>query len=358
MTPIHDLLSAIEPVDRSLEPDIRARLDNLTKPRGSLGRLEEIALRYALARGAVRPAWGSKVIVTFAADHGVVEEGVSAYPKAVTPQMVLNMLAGGAAVNALARHAGAELRVVDVGVDFDFGPRPGLFDRKVRRGTRNLAREPAMTAEETLRAIGVGADLARGAARDGAALIGTGEMGIGNTTPSAALFSALLPCPVDAAVGRGTGVDDAGLARKTDVVRRALARHRDRLHDPLEALACVGGLEIAAIAGLILGAAAERVPTVVDGFISSAAALVACRLCPAAQDYLFFSHCSHEAGHRTFFRLFRTEPLLDLGMRLGEGTGAALAMSIVEAAMRCYDGMATFDSARVSGRSGGDGAPP
>jgi len=345
-------LKKIAPVDRSLEPKIKARLDDLTKPPGSLGRLEDLALRYGLARGTVDLTIRRKRICCFAGDHGVADEGVSAYPKAVTPQMVLNMLHGGAAINVLSRHAGAELRIVDVGVDHDFGDATGLLACKIRAGTRNFTQGPAMTGPETIAALEVGIALANEAARDGVDLLGSGEMGIANTTPAAALMSVWLGVDVEAITGRGTGVDKAGLQRKQAAIRRAIEVNRASLADPLATLSALGGYEIAAIAGLALGGAANRVPVIIDGFISSAGALAAMRLCPAAADYLFFSHRSAEKGHRVFFDALGGTPILDLDLRLGEGTGAALAMTLLDAAVKVYNEMATFSSAGVSGRSG------
>ncbi len=339
---LNQWLARIQPVDRSLEPVIRARLDSLTKPPGSLGRLEDIVVRCGLIARTARPRPGKKVIVTFAGDHGVAEENLSIAPKSVTRQMVLNMASGGAAINVLARHAGAELRLVDIGVDFNFPPTPGLLDRKVRRGTDNIRYGPAMTVEDAEQAILAGATLAEEEIRRGATMLGTGEMGIGNTTPSSALLAALLPCDVEAITGRGTGITDEQWRRKVEVIREALAVNHERLHTPLNALAAVGGLEIAGICGLALGGAAGRVPVVVDGFISSAGALVAYRLCPTVRDYLFFSHRSDEKGHNRFFLEFGVEPILSLNLRLGEGTGAALAMTIVDAALKLYNEMATF----------------
>jgi nicotinate-nucleotide--dimethylbenzimidazole phosphoribosyltransferase len=347
-----ETIREILPVNRGLEPRVCARLDSLTKPPGSLGDLEDIAVQYCLARGTLTPHLGKKIIFSFAGDHGVVDEGVSAYPGEVTRQMVRNMLSGGAAVNVLARHAGAEVRVVDIGVAGSPEEAEGLIVKKVRPGTANMAEGPAMTKEEARQAVEVGIGLARDAADEGATLIGTGEMGIGNTTPSSALLASLLPCGVREATGRGTGIDGKTLARKITVIERSLEANRVSLTDPLQALAAVGGLEIAGICGLILGAASKKVPVAVDGFISSAGALVACRLCPHAVDYLFFSHLSAEAGHKVFFEHFHARPLLDLGMRLGEGTGAALAMFLIEAAVRVYTEMATFESAGVSRKGG------
>ncbi len=348
MSLLERALASISPVDRGLIPAVEAHLDDLTKPPKSLGRLEELALRYCLATNTAQPSLGRKKIFCFAGDHGVADEGVSAFPKSVTPQMVRNMLAGGAAVNVLSRHAGAELEVVDMGVDDPLEDAPGLCRRKIRGGTSNIAVGPAMSVDEARRALDAGIQLACDAADAGVRLVGTGEMGIANTTPSTALFAALLGCPVEAVTGRGTGVDDRGLQRKIAVVNRALQVNRERLTDPLSTLAALGGFEIAGICGMVIGAASRRLPVVVDGFISTAGALAAVRLRPEITDYLFFSHLSQEKGHRQVLEAFDTRPILDLGMRLGEGTGAALAMLVIEGAVKVYTEMATFSSARVS----------
>jgi nicotinate-nucleotide--dimethylbenzimidazole phosphoribosyltransferase len=348
MNLLKDTIEAVRPVDRSLAPKAQAHLDRLTKPPGSLGRLEELAIRYCLVQDTLAPRLRAKRIFAFAADHGVAEEGVSAFPKAVTAEMVRNMMSGNAAVNVLGRHARADVRVVDIGVDARFDDTDRLVCKKVRNGTDNIAKGPAMSEAEARCAVETGIRLAQAACGDGVSMVGTGEMGIANTTPSSAIMAALLPCDIDDVVGRGTGIDDRVLENKVAVVRRALAVNSDRLTSPLATLAAVGGLEIAGIAGLILGAASLRMAIVVDGFISSAAALVACRMAEAAGDYLFFSHRSAEAGHRIFFRVMATEPLLDLGMRLGEGTGAALAMHLIEAGVKIYNEMSTFDAAGVS----------
>jgi len=351
MSRLEETLRSIAPVDRRLEAAARAHLDHLTKPPGSLGRLEDLAARYCLVTGTAEPRIGRKRIVTFAGDHGVAAEGVSAFPAEVTPQMVRNMLAGGAAVNVLARHVGADVQVVDIGVNDPLEGAESLIAAKVRAGTANIVQGPAMTEEEAARAIEVGTGLAEAAHEAGVTLIGTGEMGIANTTPSAALAAALLPCEPEEITGRGTGIDDARLAHKIGVVRRALQVNAERLGDPLGALAAVGGFEIAGICGLVLGGAACRMAVVVDGFISSAGALVACRMNEHVGDYLFFSHASAEAGHALLLQRLGVEPILDLGMRLGEGTGAALAMSVIEAAVKVYNEMATFGSAGVSGKA-------
>lgn len=349
---LRDLAAAVRPLDPADLEAAQARLDDLTKPPGSLGRLEEVAKRLAGIQRTTRPRIGKKRIYTLAADHGVTEEGVSAYPREVTAQMVLNFLRGGAAINVLARHVGAEIVVVDIGVDHDFEGVGGLVHAKVARGTRNLARGPAMTREEALRALGVGADLARRAAEDGVDLVGIGEMGIGNTTPAAAILAAFAGLPPREVVGRGTGVDDEGLRRKAQAVARGLEINRPDPSDPLDVLHKVGGFEIAGMAGVCLGAAAQRIPVVVDGFISTAAALVATRLEPRVADYLFLSHLSQERAHIRMVEHLGQDPLLVLEMRLGEGTGAALAMSVIEASAKILSEMATFSEAGVSNREG------
>ena len=351
MSILQQTLKSIHPADRSLATAIQAHLDDLTKPQGSLGRLEEFAMRYGLATGTVKPRIPSCRIYCFAGDHGVADEGVSAFPKEVTPQMVFNMLAGGAAVNVLARHAGADLKVVDMGVDADFGDAPGLLKHKVARGTANLAKGPAMTLAQTVQALETGIALATQAAADGITLLGTGDMGIANTTPATALFAAYLGLKPADITGRGTGVDDERLKHKIAVIEKGLAVNKASLNDPLTTLAALGGLEIAGIAGLILGGAAKRIPVVVDGFISTAGALAALKLQPAVADYVFFSHLSHERGHQVVMKALDIKPILDLNMRLGEGTGGALAMMLISAAIKMVNEMATFSSAHVSTKS-------
>lgn len=333
-------------------PEWRARavahLNDLTKPLGSLGRLEEIAARLVALREEARPRCTKKAIFTMAADHGVTDEGVSAYPKAVTRQMVLNFLAGGAAINVLARHCGVDVVVVDVGVDGDFGEVTGLVSAKMARGSSNMARGPAMNEAELLSALGVGVELAAWAEKQGYTLIGTGEMGIGNTTAASAITSVLTGKPVAQVTGRGTGLDEPGLKRKIEVLEGALAVNRPDPSDPLEVLRKVGGLEIAGLTGLVVGAAARRIPVVIDGFISTSAAAIACALEPRIRQFIFAGHKSSEPGHAALLEFIGEAPLLDLQMRLGEGTGAALAMSVIEAAAKIFDEMATFSSAGVS----------
>ena len=330
----------------SLETEVRSRLDLLTKPQGSLGKLEELALRYCLIRGSAMPPFTHKTMFVFCADHGVTEEGVSPYPAEVTGQMVENFLSGGAAINVLCRHGGIETRIVDMGVRKDTPP--PVIQEKIGRGTHNFTREPAMTREQAERALETGMRLARGA-RDSDA-IGAGEMGIGNSTAAAALFSAFTGRDPAETAGRGTGVDDAGLERKIGAIRRALTLHRPDPADPIGVLAAVGGFEIGAIAGLILGAAEIGRPVMLDGFICCSAALIARALSARSLECALFSHRSAERGHRALLSALNAQPLLDLDMRLGEGTGAALGIYLLEAAMKLYREMATFGDAGVARR--------
>ena len=348
---LQQLLNRIEPVDRSLSAVAQAHLDDLTKPQGSLGRLEEIALKYVLATGSLTPVLTKKKICCFAGDHGVAVEGVSAYPAEVTPQMVYNMLNGGAAINVLTRHAGVDLDVVDMGVNHDFPDLPGLVKRKVKPGSANIAIGPAMSEEDALQAVLIGAELAVEAYKAGFHILGTGEMGIANTTPATALYSVLLDVPVESITGRGTGIDDERLKHKIGIIKQAIEVNASRSDTPFGALAALGGYEIAAITGFVLGAASCRVPVVVDGFISSSGAVVALKLCPAVEDYLFFSHLSNEQGHRVVMQKLGARPILDLDLRLGEGTGAALSMQLIEGALKIYNEMATFSGARVCEKS-------
>jgi nicotinate-nucleotide--dimethylbenzimidazole phosphoribosyltransferase len=314
--------------DAPLESRIRRRLDSLTKPPGSLGRLEDLALQLGLIQQSEMPRIDRKSMIIFCADHGVVEEGVSPYPSEVTAQMVANFRAGGAAITVLCRQFEIEPVVVDMGVT---------------KPTRNLARHPAMTRDEAIRAIEIGSSYA-----DRADVLGAGEMGIGNTTSAAALLCAFSGLDPAESAGRGTGLDDAGVARKIEVIRRALDLHHPDPSDPIGVLSALGGFEIAAIVGLILGAAHHRRAVVLDGFISCSAALIARAVAPASLDYAIFSHRSAERGHRRMLDFLNARPLLDLDMRLGEGTGAALAVNLLESAVKLYREMATFESAGVS----------
>lgn len=341
-------LAQIKPVDPVRLKAAQAKLDNKTKPLGSLGRIEEFGRRVAAISGSMKPDLSKKVIYTFAGDHGVVEEGVSAFPKEVTPQMVFNFLNGGAGVNVLARHAGAEVRVVDMGVDFDFGTVHGLIDRKVARGTKNLAIGPAMTRDEAIAALEAGITLALEAKSEGVAILGTGDMGIGNTTPSSAIIAVFSGISVRELTHRGTGINDEALEKKIKAIEQGLAVNRPDPSDPLDVLTKVGGFEIAGIAGLVLGAAAAGIPVVVDGFISTAGALIASELHPSVKEYIFAAHESVEIGHAFMLKRLEAEPILDLKLRLGEGTGAALAMTLIEAGAKVLCEMASFEEAGVS----------
>jgi nicotinate-nucleotide--dimethylbenzimidazole phosphoribosyltransferase len=345
---LQTVLDSITPLDSESLHKAQERLDKLAIPRGSLGRLMDLGRQYAAVRQNAMPKIQKRRIYTFAADHGVVEEGVSAFPRQVTREMVFNFMRGGAGINVLGRHAGAEVVVVDIGVDYDFPAMEGLRVMKVARGTRNMAKEPAMTREEALKAINAGISLARDAACDGVDIIGTGDMGIGNTTPSSAIIAAFAKAPPVEVTSRGTGITDDALKCKIAVIEKALSLHKPNPHDPLDVLAKVGGLEIAGICGLIIGAAAERIPVVVDGFISTAGAVVACEMNHFIQEYLFAAHLSVEKGHKIMLDRLDLQPLLDLGLRLGEGTGAALGIWLVEAGVKILTEMLTFDEAGVT----------
>ncbi|MEZ0329790.1 MAG: nicotinate-nucleotide--dimethylbenzimidazole phosphoribosyltransferase [Dissulfuribacterales bacterium] len=348
MQQLINLISSIQPVVHTLEDRIQAHLDNLTKPRGSLGRLEWIAKRYCLIFNTLKPTIPRKTVFVFAGDHGVAEEGVSAFPKEVTAQMVYNFLRGGAGINVLARHAGAEVRVVDIGVDHDFEGVDGLIQAKVVRGTRNMTKRPAMSEDEVVKAVLVGVDLARKAVDEGIDLLATGEMGIANTTAASAITACICNKEPSEVTGRGTGVSEDTWRHKVGVIRRAIETNLPDSQKPLDVLAKVGGVEIAGICGLVLGAAAMKRPVVIDGFISTAGALVAYAMNKAVADYIFAAHRSVEQGHRIQLDFMGLEPLLDLDLRLGEGTGAALAMNLVDAGIKIYSEMATFTAACVS----------
>jgi nicotinate-nucleotide--dimethylbenzimidazole phosphoribosyltransferase len=342
---LDEIRARIVAPDETAARDCQRLLDGKTKPRRSLGRLEDLACQIAGAQGRTRPPLPTKAVVVMAADHGVADEGVSAYPAEVTGQMLLNFARGGAAINVLARQAGARLVVVDMGTKQAMAA-PGVLDRRVSPGTRNFTTGPAMTVAEAERALVAGIAVASELADDGVDLIGLGDMGIGNTTAASALTAAFTGLPVEEVTGRGTGVDDAGWTRKVRAIKRA--QEANRATQPLEVLAAFGGFEIAGLAGVVLGAAARRRLVVVDGFITAAAALAAVRLVPAARGYLIASHRSVEVGHRALLAALATLPLLDLDLRLGEGSGAALAMPIVEASLRILHEMATFEAAGVS----------
>ena len=346
---LKSMVEAIEPADTLWEGRAWERLRSQIRPRGSLGRLEDMAARLGAITRSLTPDVSKKIIFTMAGDHGVAEEGVSAYPQEVTAQMVYSFLKGWASINVLADHVGAAVRVVDFGVASDLPEDWAVVRRKIGKGTRNIAKGSAMDRQDAVRGMVEGARLVMDAVtREGYRLIGTGDMGIANTTPSTAIVAAFSGKPVAELTGRGTGIDDAAWARKVQAVEAALAVNRPDPHDPVDVLAKVGGYEIAGLAGAVLGAAAVRVPVICDGFIATAGALIACRLAPAAKDYLFVSHRSQEVGHGTMIELLGLPPLLDLSMRLGEGTGAALAMHLVEAAARVLRDIKTFAEAGVT----------
>ena len=345
---LRSLVEAIPPLDTGAMDAARRRNAELTKPPGSLGCLEELAIRLAGMRGETRPALHHRTVILGAADHGVVDAGVTAYPQAVTRQMVANITNGGAAISVLARQAGARLVVIDFGVAGQPFDSEGVVDRRIGPGTANFLQGPAMSRDQAAAAILAGAEALDFEAVRGLDVVATGEMGIGNTTAAAAITAALLGAAARDVTGRGTGIDDAGLEHKIAVIEQSLARHRPDPADPLGVLSSVGGFEVAGLAGVMLAAGSRRIPVVVDGFICGAAALVAARLSPRLPGYLIQSHCSVEPGHALVLGELGLEPLFDLSLRLGEGSGAALAMPMVVSASALHDEMATFAEAGVS----------
>ncbi len=341
-------IEGIKSPDKTAMEKARTRQDTLTKPAGSLGRLEELSIQLAGVQGKASPAVEKKAMITMASDHGVVDEKVGNWPREVTAQMVENFLRGGAGINVLAHQVGARIVFVDIGVASDLKPDPQLIVRKIDYGTRNMCLGPAMTGEQAVRALEAGITIINEEADKGLDIVGTGDMGIGNTTSSSAVFAALTGKPANEVTGRGTGLTDEQLAHKIDVIRRALEVNKPDASSPLDVLAKVGGFEIGGLAGVMLGAAARRIPVVIDGFISGAAALVATALAPRLKDYLIAAHVSAEAGHPAMLEYMGLKPLLSLDMRLGEGTGAALGIFIAEAAARTLNEMATFAEAGVS----------
>lgn len=340
----------IVPQDKECRAKAKARLDQLTMPHWALGRLMDLAMDLAGMTRSIKPPVARRAVITMAGDHGVAREGVSKYPPEVTPQMVYNFVAGGAGINAIARQAGARVVVVDMGVNADLSQLAAagkIVSKKVAMGTQSIARGPAMSREQAIAAIEGGIVVVNELAGE-VDIFGTGDMGIGNTTPSTAIVAAITRCAVADVTGRGTGIDDAVLKAKIAVVEKALEINKPNSKDGIDVLTKVGGFEIGGIAGVILGSAALRKPVVVDGFISTAGALIAQAICPAAADYMICAHRSVEQGHRMMHQQLCKEPLLDLNMRLGEGTGAALAMNIVDAAARVLTDVATFEEAMVS----------
>jgi len=348
MSKLAEICSRIREPDRRIAEETQRLLDIKTKPRRSLGRLEDLACQVAAIRGTSEPEPPQKAIVVMGADHGVAEEGVSAYPQEVTGQMLLNFARGGAAINVLARHAGARVVVVDMGVKAPLSSVPEIRAHRIGPGTRNFTKGPSMTREEAVAAVEVGIQIAEELVRDGVTLLGIGDMGIGNTTSASALAAVFTGASPEEVAGRGTGIDDVAFKRKVDVIRRGLSVNRPDPQDGVDALAKVGGFEIAGLAGVILGGAASGIPIVVDGFICGSAALAATRIAPLSAGYIISSHRSVEVGHRLVLQALGTKPLLDLDLRLGEGTGAALAMNLVEASLRILREMATFTAAGVS----------
>jgi nicotinate-nucleotide--dimethylbenzimidazole phosphoribosyltransferase len=348
---LQEAIAGIEPVSQLWRQKARDYLVNLATPPGALGDLLVLAEQLAAIRQTLKPLVGNKVVITMAGDHGVVAEGVSAFPQEVTPQMVAGFVAGGAGINILADVVGARVLVVDMGVAADLSEmvaRGQIISARIAAGTRNMAEGPAMTREQAVQSLEAGINIVGGLVREGAELVGTGDMGIGNTTPSSAILAAISGLPVSKVTGRGTGLNDEALVNKIRVIERALQVNRPDPADPVDVLAKVGGFEIGGIAGVVLGAAYYKLPVVVDGFISSAGALLASKLAPGSADYMIAAHRSVEYGHQYLLDELGLKPLLNLNLRLGEGTGGALAMNIVEAAARIINDMATFESAGVS----------
>lgn len=345
---LKDYLNKIEAVDKRLDEEIQKKLDSLTKPAGSLGRLEELAKQYCMIKNTLSPELKNKVIFTLAGDHGVTEEGVSAFPQEVTPQMVYNFLRHGAGINVLAEHVGARVVVADLGVACDLDAHPELIIKKINYGTKNMTKEPAMSKEEAVKSIEAGIDIFEQERKNGIDIAGTGDMGIGNTTASAAIIAAVTGIEVEKLTGRGTGINNEMLENKIMVIKKALELNRPDPEDAIDILSKVGGFEIGGLSGIIIAASAAKVPVLIDGFISGAAALIAYKLEPKVKDYLIAAHCSVEQGHKIVLEYLGLRPLLDLNLRLGEGTGAALAMSLVESGVKILNRMATFESAGVS----------
>lgn len=347
---IAEIIKAISPIDEDLTKKAYERIDNLTKPKGSLGRLEEVAAKLFAIFDGNMPVELNKVIYVFAADHGITEEGVSAYPRDVTYQMVFNFLRGGAAINVFSRNSNAKVYVVDMGVDYDFPQDIELINKKIAKGTENFAKVQAMSELEAINSITAGFEIAQEAVKRGYNLLAPGDMGIGNTTSSSAVIKAATEMDTELLVGFGTGIDENTLKRKITVINEAIALHKPIKDDAIDILKKLGGFEIGAICGFVLGAAYYRKPVVIDGFISAAGFTLAWLLQKNVLDYAIFSHCSMERGHKHFFRFIGAKPLLDLNMRLGEGTGSAVVFPIIEAAIRMFNEMATFSRANVSGR--------
>jgi nicotinate-nucleotide--dimethylbenzimidazole phosphoribosyltransferase len=352
MLRIADTVKQIQPIDQDMIQKTQKRLDNLTKPLGSLGRLEELAKQICGITGKDSPSLKNKVIFTLAADHGVTDEKISPYPKEVTAQMVYNFINGGAGINVLARHAGARVVVADLGVASDLTPHPQLVIKKINYGTQNIAKGPAMTKAEAIRSIEAGIEIFENEYKNGIDIAGTGEMGIGNTTASSAITACLTGAAVEELTGRGAGLDDKGLQNKISIIKKAIAVNQPNQLCAIDTLYKVGGFEIGGLAGIILAAASHKVPVVIDGFISGAAALIAYHIEPKTKEYMIASHCSIERGHKVILDHIGLRPLFNFDLRLGEGTGAALGISVADAAIKILTEMATFESAKVSNKEG------
>lgn len=351
MDRIKKVTANISGIDPAITKNAQERLDSLTKPLGSLGRLEELARQICGITGKENPILRNKVIFTLASDHGVSDEGVSAFPKEVTTQMVYNFLSGGAGINVLANHVGARVVVVDMGVLSDFKSVPQLVIKKINYGTKNMAKGPAMTRDEAVNSITAGIEIFENEFKKGIDIIGTGDMGIGNTTSASAITASLTKAPVREVTGRGTGLDEKALEKKIRVIERALSVNKPDESDAIDVLSKVGGFEIGGLAGIILASASRKIPVVIDGFISGAAALIAFHIEPKVKDYMIAGHRSVETGHKVILEHIGLKPLLDLDLRLGEGTGAALAIGLADAAIKILTQMATFKAAGVSEKS-------
>ena len=338
----------IPPLDNSLQAALTHKINHKTKPLGALGKLEALVLQIGQIQQTLSPQLNQPTLLIFAGDHGITQSNVSPYPQSVTAQMVLNFLQGGAAINVFARQANINLRVIDAGVNHIFASNPALIDAKIAMGTANFLHQPAMTLHQCEQALTLGTALAKQEIAAGCNIMGFGEMGIGNTSSASALMSVLCAMPIEQCVGRGTGLDDAGLSHKTAILKQATAHHAINEQDVMQALATFGGFEIAMMVGAMLGAAEQKVILLIDGFIATAALLVAYKMQPHIVDYCVFSHCSNEQAHLQLLAYLNAKPLLDLDLRLGEGTGAALAYPIVQAAVNFLKDMASFESAGVS----------
>ncbi len=353
MEKLEQEIEKIKPVDKEVTKRAYARLAEQARPAGSLGMLEHVGTKMAAIKGVIDVHLDKKIVVTCAGDHGIVEEGVSLFPAEVTPQMVENFVNKGASINVLAKHANADVKVADFGVNYDFPPALDIFHKKIRKGTSNFAKEPAMTRGEAIASINAGIDIVKELIKEGSVdILGTGDMGIGNTTPSTAIIAAFSGIEPEKLTGRGTGIDDQMLLNKIRVIEQSLKLHnltdpKNAANDPIDVLAKVGGFEIGGLAGLVIGASAAGIPVVCDGLISTAGALIACELAPIAKQYLFASHRSVEVGHKFMHERLKLEPLLDIGFRLGEGTGAALAFELIDASTRVLADIKTFEEVAI-----------